>query len=264
MKRLAISAMIAMALGTAAVNASASINSQDFTSDVTRTESQTPGAWYVDRFAPSGFEGGVLFDGDERLKHSIAAADGSDNRSPSFSSGFYDTQGRKYDIAGATGMSIDLYVPAAWATTGRRMAGFWGTAFDAGASVSGYPIIEFTSTDNDPRFRWYSQDTDQDDQNGLSPGWIDMGLPTGFVYDAWYTLNIELSGGAWVGTIGDLTINDVATLGSAEIGNVILQGHNTSTGVDYDIYWDNFKAIPEPASLALLGIGGLAVLRRRR
>jgi len=131
-------------------------------------------------------------------------------------------------------MTIDLYVPNDWATTGRRMAGFWGTAFDAGDAVSAYPIIEFTSSSDGsglPRFRGWND----------AAGWVDMGLPTGFTYDAWYTLEIELVGSSFVYTVGDLTLA-VSALGSARLGNVILQGHNTSSGVTYDIYWDNFVA----------------------
>jgi len=193
---------------------------------------QSPGVWYTDRYAPFGFVS-EFFDGDDRLKHSIDASDCSPCRPGGFGSAFYDTQGRKYDLAaGTTRMTIDLYVPAAWAATGRRMAGFWGTAFDSGAVISSFPIIEFTSDGGTPRFRGWISD----------PGaWTDMGLPTGFVYDAWYTLEIELVGNDFVYTVGDLQLV-VDALGSVEIGNVILQGHNNTPGVTYDIYWDNFIA----------------------
>jgi len=203
-----------------------------FDTNPTLSATQAPGVWYTDRYAPAGFVS-AFFDGDNRLLHSIDAADGANSRPPAFSSAFYNTQGRKYDLApGTTRMTIDLYVPGSWATTGERMAGFWGTAFDAGASVSDFPIIEFTSTDGTPRFRGWLSD----------PGaWIDMGLPSGFTYDNWYTLEIELVGSTWVYTVGDLQLT-VASFGSIEIGNVILQGHNTTAGVTYDIYWDNFTA----------------------
>ncbi len=195
------------------------------------SDTQAPGVWYRDRYSPCGFER-AWFDDDYRLKHSICADDGASYRPSAYSSDFYNTQGRKYDTPGVTRMSVDLYIPADWATTGRRMAGFWGTAFDAASAISLYPIIEFTSDGGDPRFRVWPADPDVG-------GWQNLGLPTGFVYDAWYTLTIELAGADAIFTVGDLT-HSLHANGSVEIGNVILQGHNTTEGVDYDIYWDNF------------------------
>lgn len=188
-----------------------------------------PGVWYTDRYAPAGFAS-ASFDGGNRLKHSISAADCESCRPPAYSSAFYNTQGRKYDTIGANGMVIDLYVPAAWQTTGKRMAGFWGTGFNAGNAVSLYPILEFTSDTGTPRFRAYN--------NGV---WIDLGLPTGFAYDSWYTLSIQLIGTDVVYTVGDLTAT-IPALGTVKIDNVILQGHNSAAGETYDIYWDNFAS----------------------
>ncbi len=208
----------------------------------TLSATQAPGVWYTDRYAPAGFVS-ASFGGDNRLKHSINASDCSPCRGGGFTSGFYDTQGRKYDILGTTKMSIDLYIPSAWGTTGRRMAGFWGTGFNSSAALTqSFPIIEFTSSPDGSgvaRFR------------GWDNGWIDMGLPTGFVYDAWYTLTIELVGTNWVYTVGDLslTVTAIDTGGtSVQIGNVILQGHNNTAGVTYDIYWDNFVATAFPVA----------------
>ncbi len=175
----------------------------------------------------------AFFDGDNRLMHSIDASDCSPCRGAQ-SSAFYDTQGRKYDLPdGTTRMTIDLYVPSDWATAGRRMAGFWGTAVDDSNATVDYPIIEFASLDGNPRFRGW--------ESVGSGDWVDMGLPTGFTYDAWYRLEIELVGSEWVYTVGDLTLS-VPTEGSVKIVNVILQGHNNVAGVTYDIYWDNFVA----------------------
>ena len=208
--------------------------SMAFDANPTLSASQAPGVWYTDRYAPAGFVS-ENFDGDNRLKHSIDASDCKTCRPGGFVTDFYNTQGRKYDLApGTRRMSIDLYVPAAWETTGRRMAGFWGTGYDAGSTVSWYPIIEFTSTSDGSgvaRFRVYN--------NGV---WEDMGLPGGFNYDAWTTLSMELVGSTWVYTVGGLTHTTPAG-DSVRIGNVILQGHNTDApGVTYDIYWDNFAA----------------------
>ena len=206
----------------------------DFSSAVTIGPAQAAGVWYTDRYAPSGFVSNVNFAGDKRLKESISAADGLTSRPPAYQSPFYNTQGRKYDLDNGTQyMEINLYVPAAWATTGRRMAGFWGTAFDVIGDVSGYPIIEFTSEGGIARFRGWN------DVNG----WVDMGLPSVFTYNSWVKLQIELlASGEFKYSVGSLqmTTTAYASYGSVRIGNVILQGHNTTTGVNYDIYWDDF------------------------
>jgi hypothetical protein len=248
---------VASLTGVAAVQADQTF---DFNSPVVTGSSQAPGVWYTDRYAPAGFASPVFFDGDNRLLHSISAADGADNRPGSFSGAFYNTQGRKYDLEAATvKMSIDLYIPADWATTGARMAGFWGTAVDATDAVSAYPIVEFTSDAATPRFRAW-------EANGT---WIDMGLPSGFAYDSWQTLEIaKLASGEFKYTVGDLTAT-TTMMGpaSVEIANVILQGHNSQAGVSYDIHWDNLSTslVPEPASLAMVGSGllGLIAVRRR-
>lgn len=227
-----------------------------FDSPVVTGPSQAPGVWYTDRYAPAGFQTAV-FDGDNRLKHSISAADAASLRPGSFSSAFYDTQGRKLDLPAATSlMSIDLYVPTDWANTGRRMAGFWGTAVDTSNAISAYPIIEFASG----LFRGW------DVVNG---GWINLGLPTGFAYNTWQTLTIALNGdGSFSYLVGDLSATTLTT-SSVAIDNTILQGHNTTDGVTYDIYWDNLRAgdgavpIPLP-SAAMAGLALLAPLGMTR
>jgi hypothetical protein len=214
-------------------------DTQGFASNPTLGPDQNAlaGAWYVDRYAPAGFVAEDL-GGNSRLKHSIDATDCSECRPGGFGGAFYDTQGRKYDIDGATAMSIELYVPSDWATTGRRMAGFWGTAVDGSNDITRYPIIEFASLDANPRFRVWD--------NGV---WIDLGLPTGFAYDQWYTLQIALlADGQFMCSVGDLSTT-ISGGGSVALSNVILQGHNTvSPGVTYDIYWDNFNAYDAPVA----------------
>lgn len=186
-------------------------------------EPGTLNPWYEDRKLPYEFTT-VTFDGDDRLKHSIDASG-----VPTDS--FYQYQGMKYDTPGATFYSIDLYIPDDWATTDFIRAGMWATANNGNLS---YPIIEFTTNETNPRFRvWQS-----------NIGWVDIGLPTGFSYDKWYTLDIRLDpgdGGDVTYSVGDRTYvldNQHAT----EFINVILQGHNPMpNGATYDIYWDNFK-----------------------
>lgn len=269
-KKFSFSALCCIAATAFSTNAAQADIVFDFDSPVVTGSSQAPGVWYTDRYAPAGFESQIMFNGDNRLLQTISAADGGNNRPASFSSPFYNTQGRKYDIDGTYSMSIDLFVDDTWASTGRRMAGFWGTAFDALDTVSGFPIIEFTSTPDGTgtgRFRGW------DVVNG---GWIDLGLPTGFTYDEFYRLTIELDtmSDTFTYKVGDISFTQGAG-GSAEIGNVILQGHNTDDGVGYEIYWDNFTArngmapVPEPASMTLCVImlaclAGAAVYRKRK
>lgn len=256
-KTLLVALMGALCLSTAAVQADQVF---DFSTPVVTAASQAPGVWYTDRYAPAGFTSPVSFGGDDRLEQIISDADGASSRPGAFSSSFYNTQGRKYDLEAATvKMSIDLYVPAAWQSTGKRMAGFWGTAVDGVNAVSAFPIVEFTS-EGTPRFRGFEGDG----------SWIDLGLPTGFAYDAWQTLTIEkLGSGEFKYSVGDLSAN-TALMGpdSVEIDNVILQGHNTQNGVNYNILWDNLatSVVPEPASAALAGAAalGLFVVRRRQ
>jgi len=244
----------AVALATFALSGPAAAAVETFDNPVATGPTQAPGTWYTDRYAPAGFQSGVSFDGDNRLKQTIAAGDAQTE-----ANAFYNTQGRKYDLGdGTLQLSIDLYVDDAWEDSGKRMAGFWATAFDLGNAVSAYPIIEYTELENNGRFRGW---------DAVNGGWLDMGLPGGFAYDTWYTLGITLGGGQVKYTVNELSLT-VGAGSSVELGNVILQGHNTPAGVDYSIYWDNLSAaVPEPATWALMILGfGLtgAAMRRRR
>lgn len=210
----------------------------NFNLAVTTSPTAAPNVWYTDRYAPAGFVSPESFSGGNRLKQSINAADGPSGRPGAFSTAFYNTQGRGFDVGAATdAVEIQLYVEAGWAATNKRMAGLWGVAVDATNTISGYPILEFNSDGNNPRFRAYD--------NGV---WHDMGLPTGFAYDTWVTLKIRLlPSGQFLFSAGDKNYvsSEFTPPLSTRLKSVILQGHNydpviSTAGVTYDIYWDNF------------------------
>jgi hypothetical protein len=221
---------------------------------------QGPGVWYPDRYAPAAFEQ-AFFDGDNRLLHSISSADSEANRPPSFSSAFYNTQGRKYDVNIPIGQkySIDLYIPSDWGTEVRR-ADIWSTTRDSVGDVSGFPILGYTSNDPadatnpnpltpTPRFRVYTQDTDQDPGTGYTADWVDLGLPVGFSYDRWWTLETELTEWAYIHRLYDdngavvLTYTDAITFGSVRTSDLIVQAYNF--GESYDVHWDNVSTGPD-------------------
>ena len=238
------------------------INNWPFDISPPTSATQMPDTFYTDRYAPATFES-AFFDGDNRLRHGIDAADGPGSRPGSFSSDFYNTQGNKYDINIPVGQtySIDLYIPSDWATDVRR-ADLWSTTRDANGDISGFPIFGFVSNDpsdpfntapasTTPRFRLYTQDTDFDPSNGYTADWIDFGLPIGFVYDAWYTLQTELTPHAYIHRLIDetdtvlLEVVDPITFGTVRTSDLIIQAYNF--GETYDVYWDNLVLPPEGA-----------------
>lgn len=195
-------------------------------------------AWTVDRKAPAGFETAVV-GGRTVLRETI-------NENQRSSSSSENTQGKKIDVPSLTKVvSIELFVPQEWSakvTTGEgvRHAGFWASTFNSEGKVSGYPIIEFYNGG----FRVWNSD---------APGeWTNIGLPTGFQFNAWHSLKMELlANGSFRYTVGDIVQDITINAASTEIGNVILQGYNfnfgksdTNTNETYDILWDSLNTGP--------------------
>ncbi|GMG83567.1 hypothetical protein LNKW23_27800 [Paralimibaculum aggregatum] len=226
-------------------------------------ENQAPGVWYEDRYAPAGFSS-TFFAGDNRLELELSQADSTDNRPPSFSSAFYDTQGRKFDTPGATMLEIDFYIDAGFATLDQRIGGIWGTATTPGGDV--FPILEFFGGE----FQVY-------DTAGTF-SFVPVGTPTGFAYDQFATLKISLDtiDDEFDYFVDDELLGSFAAGGATEILNVILQGVNRgepgseNAGVNRSLYFDNLEVsggatvpLPAPAALLLTGLAGLGLLRRR-
>lgn len=229
------------------------VTANNFSSSVTTGATQATGAWYTDRYAPAGFTSptgaGEPLVGAGRLKQVIAVADGSNTRPGSYAGYFYNTQGRKLDLAAGTNtIQVQVYIDAAWAGANKRMAGLWASGADNSNAIVTYPILEYTSDGGTPRFRGYDNGT-----------WIDMGIPAGFT-SGWATLRIKLMPSGQIAyhvqTSSGSLYQLIAATTATSIANGILQGYNydpadpnynattqtPSNGINYTIYWDNFQS----------------------
>ncbi|MFG0291839.1 MAG: hypothetical protein ACF8MJ_01655 [Phycisphaerales bacterium JB050] len=250
MKTSIATAMIAATVGIVGSSASAQSVSFDFTGPVPLASSQTPGAWYVDRYAPGEFDS-FDFGGEDVLRHGIRASDQQTNS-------FYNYQGRKYDL-GMTGasvsVSIDLWVDGSWEGADRN-AGIWATGRDSSGGISAYPIMAFRN-DGISTYDYFGGAW----ESAVSFSSSDFG--------SWVNLAFTLVPGVGVEYfVNGVSVGVFADTDTMLIDNVILNGFNY--GEDYDIYWDNFTAmastvipLPGAAGMALAGLGMIGLRRRR-
>ncbi len=230
-------------------------------------------AWIVDRYAPDGF-GTVSFGGDNRLQITVSTADNATNRPAAFSSSFYNTQGRRYDLSGYSApwtLSAQAYLDSAFNTTTGTLArsDLWARDTNPVENQAFYPIFGFTNaspTDGfnpaaaDRSFRLRAFDS--------SFGWRDLDLPAGLSFDAWHTFSISATGSTYEYLFDDVLLYTQPAYsdpGADGLKSAYIQAYNFG-GSGYSVLWDNVSAIPEPGTYAIW-FGGttlLVVLIRKR
>ena len=242
MRRFNLLPVIFLIVSTSFLAKAQNYFSQTFDTDPVLSEYQAPNTWYVERYAPAGFQKS-FFDGDNRLKLSISTADATPNRPPAYQGNFYNRQGRKYDIYNGPGtwISADLFIGADW-NVSHREVDFWAKMGDNSNTFTRNSIIQFINeTGTNPRWRVIGNNE-----------WVDIPNPTGFVFGAWYNLKIALTA-----TTIDYYINSQLVYSTSDIGstskimNIIIDAYNFGDpGLppanyaleSYDVYWDNVSA----------------------
>ena len=225
----------------------------NFSTPVVTSPTEAPGVWYTDRFPPCGFVSPATApDGTKNTLEESICASNFQTPAPSF----FNTQGRKTDLGANTySISINLYVPAAWATTPERLAGFWGTAVNStGVIGNDYPIIDFQGpiTPTGPQgpgdypnggvAGFYGWDNTANSGNG---GFVYIGLPPGFHYNSWVTLTLTtVPGTGYEYSVRDPGSQRATSIRTGfydptetSISNVILEGYNSDN--NYSIYWND-------------------------
>ena len=225
-------------------------------------------SWQTDRYAPSDFSVQNV-GGDNRLQISINTADDAANRNSTYSSSFYDTQGKRRPTAtpGDWTVSADLLVTQAMlSTTGPlERTDLWTRDSNPDENAAEYPIIGITNESPTNRYNASASDRLATFRifDGDSTGWID--LPTAPT-PGWHDLSISYTGSSYVYSIDGTTVytdNTVSTPGNGDLQTTFLEAFNFGDS-NYSVNWDNLSVVPEPGTIGLLGSGLMLLARRRR
>jgi len=238
-------------------------------------------AWTTDRYAPAEFQS-ASFDGDNRLQITIDQTGSSANRpAPTYTAPFFNTQGdqRPVGIVGGWSLSAQVYVSSAFDTTTGQLVqtNLWAET-GTNSTNNDYAIMGFTNaspTDplnpdaSDRAFTFEIFSATEADPTG----WFDVGLPTGFAFNAWHTLEETYTGTAFEYLLDGTVVDTVPSADGEDLQSTLLEAYNfgqtDANGLNnYSVYWDNAIAaavIPEPKSFTLaIGLATLGLAWTQR
>lgn len=214
--------------------------------------------YLVDR--PDANKSVELFDGDYRFKLEPLQT-GNTSSYHGFRRSMSTEENMHYNVPTGSRLSTDFYAPGA---STQANFGFWAQVGGPGGPA--WPIVHYYNDGTGAKFRAWDYTDD-----GSSANWTDIVLPEGFEHEAWHMLTFTLgqTDYTWELDGEPLFVDPVAGLfGTNLIETAIFMADKNyhAPGSNNPVYFDNFTlSVPEPAAAALLGLGAvLLVLRRRR
>lgn len=136
------------------------------------------------------------------------------------------------------------------------------------AGSTGVPFFIMLNTYNDGGAKNWSLQQQFDNGTGLVSSADGHGIATPIIYNQWVPIRVDIDLGAntQAFTYGTTTLfsgvswtEGASGGGTLDIGAVNLWNNNASV-----MYYDNMSLVPEPATLGLVLVGGLAMLKRRK